>query len=63
MDAAAHDYYWTIIWTSKEDHDANARNPEFAAGYGRLVAMLASDPEWHSGECVYSMANAKADKS
>ena len=54
IDASSHDYYWTIVWTSKEAHGANASSAEFPATYERLLTMLASDPEWHSGECVYS---------
>ena len=47
------DYCWTIIWADKATHDANSDSAEFPAVYGRLLAALATEPEWHSGEIVY----------
>jgi hypothetical protein len=52
-DGSEIDNDWTIVWTDKEAHDANGARPEFSREYERLLAMLAAEPEWHSGEIVY----------
>jgi hypothetical protein len=54
MDAPSHDYYWPIVWLSKEVHDANASSADFPTRYAQLLNLLTGDPEWHSGECMYT---------
>jgi quinol monooxygenase YgiN len=46
-------FAWTIVWESKAAHDANGERPEFPEIYARLLEILASEPEWHSGEITY----------
>jgi quinol monooxygenase YgiN len=55
-DGSDDEYDWTIVWADKATHDANAERPEFPAIYERLLATLAAEPEWHSGEIAYSYA-------
>ncbi len=52
-DGSPSDYFWTIVWTDKAAHDANAARPEFPAEYQQILDALAKEPEWHSGEIVY----------
>ena len=54
-DGSANEYCWTIVWADRDAHDANANHLDFAARNQRLLATLASAPEWHSGEVVYSI--------
>jgi quinol monooxygenase YgiN len=52
-DGSEIDYQWTIVWADKATHDANNERPEFPALYERLLAIVAIEPEWHSGKIVY----------
>ena len=54
MDKAAHDYYWTVVWTDQEAHDASGNREDAAASYDQFLSYLSADPEWHSGDCVYA---------
>ena len=54
-DGSANDYCWTIVWADRGAHDANANHIDFPASQQRLLDTLASAPEWHSGEIVYSI--------
>lgn len=54
MDNSEDDYSLTIVWADKASHDANGERPGFAAEYERLLATLVGEPEWHSGEIVYT---------
>ena len=54
-DGSADEYCWTIVWADRGARDANANHPDFAASQQRLLDTLASAPQWHSGEVVYSI--------
>ena len=42
------------LWESREAYTSNSSTPEQDARFGRLRALLESDPEWHDGEIVVS---------
>ena len=47
--------YWVAgVWESREAYTSNISTPEQNARFGRLRALLESDPEWHDGEIVVS---------
>ena len=47
--------YWVAgVWESREAYTSNSSTPEQNARFGRLRALLESDPEWHDGEIVVS---------
>ena len=47
--------YWVAgVWESREAYASNSSTPEQNARFGRLRALLESDPEWHDGEIVVS---------
>lgn len=56
MDANPNEYYIAVVFDSREAYVANANSPEQDARYRKLVALLDSEPEWHDGAIVYSMA-------
>ena len=45
-----------ILWKDENAHDTFTSTPEFPAVYQSLVDLLVKDPEWHSGEMVYTSA-------
>lgn len=55
MDADPNDYYLAVIFASKEAYLANAQSPEQDARYRQMLPLLASEPEWHDGEIIYTL--------
>lgn len=53
-DANGNEYWVVAVFQDKEAYWANARSPEQAAEYQRMRSHLASDPEWHDGDIVWS---------
>lgn len=53
-DRNANDCYLAVAFKDKDSYHANARDPKQDERYQRLRALLASDPEWHDGEIVWS---------
>lgn len=47
-------YFWTIVWQDKAAHDTNAERPESPIEYQALLDTLTAEPEWHSGEIIYT---------
>lgn len=45
--------YWVASsWDSKEAYTSNSSTPEQGERFGRLRALMETDPEWHDGEIV-----------
>src|SRR5688572_18762107 len=58
MDNNPNEFYLVVVFDSEEAYKRNAASPEQDARYQKFRALLASDPEWHDGEIIYS--NMKA---
>jgi quinol monooxygenase YgiN len=54
MDSNPNEFYLVAVFQDKESYLANAESPEQDAEYRKIRALLATDPEWHDGEIVYS---------
>jgi quinol monooxygenase YgiN len=54
MDSDPHEYYFAVVFESKEAYFANANTPEQDAFYRKFRELLVDDPEWHDGEVVYT---------
>ncbi len=48
------DFVEYLLWKDKNAHDALTSTPEFSAVYQRLMDLLTKEPDWHSGEMVYT---------
>ena len=55
MDANPNEAYLVAIFDSKEAYDRNADDPAQDARFREMMQMLASEPEWHDGEVIYSL--------
>jgi quinol monooxygenase YgiN len=51
-DADPNDYYFAVVFASKEAYWANAQSPEQDARYHQWLPLLTSESEWHDGEIV-----------
>lgn len=49
--------YMVAVFKSKEAYRKNADRPETNARFERMMEFMASEPEWHDGEVVYSEIN------
>ena len=53
-DSDPNDCYLAVAFKDKDSYHANAKDPKQDDRYQQLRALLASDPEWHDGEIVWS---------
>ncbi len=53
-DRDANDFYMAVAFKDKESYLVNAQDPKQDERYQRLRTLLATDPEWHDGEIVWS---------
>jgi heme-degrading monooxygenase HmoA len=53
-DADPREYWVAGVWESRDAYTSNSATPEQNERFGRLRALLESDPEWHDGEIVAS---------
>jgi quinol monooxygenase YgiN len=45
--------FWVVgVFESREAYAANAATPEQSERFGKLRALMETDPEWHDGEVV-----------
>lgn len=54
MDSNSHEFFLAVIFESRKAYVANAQSPEQNARFMKLMSVLASEPEWHDGEIIYS---------
>jgi quinol monooxygenase YgiN len=54
MDADPDEFFLVAIFNDKDAYFANADDPQTNADYEKWSKFLASDPEWHDGEVVYT---------
>lgn len=54
-DANPDEFIAIALFESKEDYQANGNDPAQGEWFGKLRAVLQSDPEWEDGEYVVSM--------
>ena len=55
LDTDPNTYYMVVVFESKAAYVANAQRPETNARYTRGLEHLASEPEWHDGEVVFTI--------
>ena len=54
MDRDANECYLVVAFKDRESYHANAQDPKQDTRYRQMRALLASDPEWHDGEIIWS---------
>jgi heme-degrading monooxygenase HmoA len=53
-DRDPNEFFFAILFESKEAYAANAKSPEMHQRYLQYRELLSGDPDWHDGEVVYS---------
>ena len=54
MDSNPTEFYLVTLFDSRDSYVANANSPDQDARYRRMMDIMASEPEWHDGEVIYS---------
>ncbi len=54
LDGGANEYYMAVVFRDKASYTKNADDPAQDKRFQTFRAFLASDPEWHDGEVIYS---------
>ncbi len=52
-------YFLSVLFEDRESYVKNAESPEQDHRYRVLRDLLEADPEWHDGEVVYAMSQAR----
>jgi heme-degrading monooxygenase HmoA len=53
-DSDPREYWIAGVWESRDAYTSNSASPEQSERFGRLRALLDTDPEWHDGEIIVS---------
>ena len=59
MDSDSREFFFAVMFESKEAYHANSASPEQGARFAKIFAALDANPEWHDGEIVYSVHHPK----
>ena len=59
LDADPNTLMLTVLFESREAYQRNAASPEQAAEFEKMMAFLATEPEWHDGQALLYLGGAR----
>ena len=55
LDEDLREYYFVVLFESREAYIANAESAEQHARYLQMIELLEGEPEWHDGSLAFAV--------